>query len=54
MTNSQHANENLTIHHKVRTTPHGARVTMNTRRAASPPVLRMGECSAVPKTRMMW
>ena len=54
MTNSQHANENLTIHHKVKdyaTWRAGYNEHEKSRLSA---VLRMGECSAVPKTRMMW
>jgi hypothetical protein len=51
--NSQHMTENLTIHHRSKTTPHGARLTMATRRAEFRQASPMGECSAALKTRMM-
>ena len=52
MTNAQHANENLTIHIKVKDYATWRPAYEDKRRTASPQVSRMGECSATPKTRM--
>ena len=54
MNAQQHATENLTVHHKVKDygswrTGYDAHEKSRVSQAS-----RMGECSAAPKTRMMW